>query len=651
MLKNKKGIFTHIVNIVTIALIIECFLCALLAVRLYAKEDCYDRIEEATLQASVMTKKAIDDSKEKLNIFANVIAANARNTNESLLVNMKNFCDTQYFTSLCIHRADGSLVCHEGGLHEQIKLPSFADERKESYISDMVSLGDTDDKKFFYIMVPIVKGEETVAYLYGFMPLSVLPTFVNSTAYDGKCHFYIVDGNTGDFLMDTWHVGKPLGNIDNMKERETRSGYDIKTMHKNIREGKDGYLIFKSKTTDSWLYTYYMPLGINNWSIQITIDEQTALESYNGVTFTVLILAICVIVFMVMHVLALMTQTAKTRQKTKKGLKKTEYMYKVQTALLNAHNNPDYIGQALRTVANEMRAETMLLLTFSDKMVTNSYYWPSTDKAQAMNMIGRNIKDDCPSMFDELSEGNNVIYYDSESNIELSGEAGAVFKALDVSNIMLVPIVDNAKTLRGAICAVNMAHKFESCEMLECITYDLFMAIANVENHNIIKNMGVMDYLTKLKNRNSYESELSNYATMDCESLWCVFIDANGLHELNNEEGHKAGDTMLCTIADMVKKYFGENHSYRLGGDEFVAFAIDSTVEALMKKKKAIIAELTLKGYSVSLGFEGVSKTSDGIFDVDALVVKAEEIMYTQKREYYERNNIPHERSYFLRNE
>ncbi len=649
MAKNKKGTFTHIVNIVTIAIIVECFLCALMAVRLYAKEDCYNRIEEATLQAAEMTKKAIDDSKEKLNVFSNMIAANAKNTNNDLLMHMKNFCDTQNFSSVCIHKADGSVVCHEGGLHENVKLPSFEEESKESYISDVISLGDTADKKFFYIAVPVVRGEETVALMYGFMPLSVLPTFVNSTAYDGKCNFYIVDGNTGEFLMDTLHQNSPLGNMTDMGPRDTKKGYDMKSMHTDIRAGRDGYFIFRSTSSGEWLYIYYMPLGINNWSIQITLDEPTALASYNGVTATVMMLAVCVIIFMIIHVLTLMIQTSRTKQKDKYGLKKTEYMYNVQKALLNAHNNPDYIGQALKTIAIEMRAETMLLLTLSDKVVTGSYYWPSSDKAQAMNLLGRNVRDDFPAIFDELVCGNNVIYYNNESNIELSKTARAIFNSLDVSNIMLVPIVDNTGLLRGAICAVNMAQRHESCEKLECITYDLFMAIANVENHAIIKNMGVMDYLTKLKNRNSYESELSSYATMDCESLWCFFVDVNGLHELNNSKGHKAGDAMLCSVADVIKKIFGENHSYRFGGDEFVSFVADSSVEECLRKKKTILAELAVKGYSVSLGFEGVSKTRDGIFDVDALVAKAEEIMYRRKREYYKSNNITDERSYFLR--
>ena len=32
----------------------------------------------------------------------------------------------------------------------------------------------------------------------------------------------------------------------------------------------------------------------------------------------------------------------------------------------------------------------------------------------------------------------------------------------------------------------------------------------------------------------------------------CVYIDANGLHELNNERGHEAGDLMLRFVAESL---------------------------------------------------------------------------------------------------
>lgn len=55
--------------------------------------------------------------------------------------------------------------------------------------------------------------------------------------------------------------------------------------------------------------------------------------------------------------------------------------------------------------------------------------------------------------------------------------------------------------------------------------------------------------------------------------LACIYIDANGLHEINNARGHLAGDQMLRFIADTLKVSFGEEALYRIGGDEFVVFS------------------------------------------------------------------------------
>lgn len=55
-------------------------------------------------------------------------------------------------------------------------------------------------------------------------------------------------------------------------------------------------------------------------------------------------------------------------------------------------------------------------------------------------------------------------------------------------------------------------------------------------------------------------------------SAICVYIDANGLHELNNERGHEAGDLMLRFVAESLMEQFPKGSLYRVGGDEFVVF-------------------------------------------------------------------------------
>ncbi len=645
MQKSKRNMFLHILNVITVALIIECFLCSLLLVRKYARNDCFERIEETTKQMSHIFTTSMEDNREKLVVFADILAANSTNPDELLMNYMENFCRTQDFSAVCIHRANGSSVYSGDHTYGMVELPSFEEEvARLPYVSDIYSAGDTAEEKFFYQAVPIVRKGETVGILYAYMKLSVLPEYINSTAYDGACYFYIVDGDTGDFIMDTWHKGK-LGNIDSMGDRETRDGYDIEAMRQDIRNGGSGYFVFKSRTTGEWLYTYYMPTTVNNWSIQMTIDEKTAFVSYDDMGMTILVLSIIVIVLMFMHVVALMIQTSLAKRKDKERLKKAGYMYEVQHALLNAHNNPGSVERALKIVANELQAETVLLLTVTDYVVNNSYYWPSKDRTQAMELVGRNIRDDFPVIFDSLFENKSFVYYPESENEELSPSAMKVFERFDVSNIIIVPVMDNSSMLKGAICAVNLAEKVTDCELLECVTYDFFMAITNVENHNIIKNMGAMDYLTNIKNRNSYELELLEYTDMACENLWCVFVDVNGLRELNNTRGHKAGDIMLCAVAAAVKKAYGDKMTYRVGGDEFVAFVPDITRERMINKKEALIAELKAMHYNISVGFEAAVRKEDGTFDIERVIDEAEAMMYSDKREFHQ-HEVPSEMHY-----
>ncbi len=655
--KQQKLAFTHVLNVVTVALIVECFLCAILAVRMYARNDCFDRIEENAVQVSEMFYHSLNERGDKLTVFADILAANSENPEALLQVYMENFCKTQYFSALCIHRANGATVYygehpHEDGInmHESFEVEA----NKLPYVSNVFFYGDSPGDSYIYQAVPIVRNDEIIAILYGYTSLDKFPTFITSTAYGGKARFYIVDGNTGNLLMDEYH-GKLLNIFSQtMSDSLTRQGYDYETMKERIKEGKSGYLIFSTNSNAKWYYTYYTPLELGewskhsdvNWTMQMTIDETTAFEAYNDVGMMVLLLMVIVIVLMFVHVIALMIQNASKHKHDKESIHKAGYISAVQRALLNAHNNPDFVDQALKIIAEEMKAETVLLLSFSDKVVTNAQYWPSKDKAQAMNMVGRNIRDDFPTLFDLISSNTSVLYDGNDADIDISDTTKLVFENLEVSNMVLVPITDTAGVLKGAIASVNVA-ELKDAEMLECVTYDFFMALTNLENHNIIKRMGTLDYLTGMKNRNCYESEIIEYMNMDCDDLWCMYVDVNGLHEVNNSKGHKAGDKMLCAVADAIRRVFGEKNTFRLGGDEFIAFTANSSEEVCLKKKKLIMSELAAKDYYVSIGFDGGKKDPDGTFDVDRIVSGAEAIMYTEKWKFYEAHNLTPDRGHF----
>ena len=145
------------------------------------------------------------------------------------------------------------------------------------------------------------------------------------------------------------------------------------------------------------------------------------------------------------------------------------------------------------------------------------------------------------------------------------------------------------------------------------------------------------DLLTGLCNRNSYEQKLETYSSMCNQELSCVYVDVNGLHELNNTRGHAAGDKMLQFVGKTLQKEFGERNSFRIGGDEFVVLAIDEKEEVIQAKIDHIQMLVEAEAYHVSIGY-AIGNTSET--DVSWLVSTAEKHMYEAKQLYYQQRGV-----------
>ena len=148
-----------------------------------------------------------------------------------------------------------------------------------------------------------------------------------------------------------------------------------------------------------------------------------------------------------------------------------------------------------------------------------------------------------------------------------------------------------------------------------------------------IRYLSETDLMTGARNRNMYERVLEHYPRTCEQSLTCAYVDVNGLHNLNNAQGHKSGDVMLQTVAGALLERFGSEHVYRIGGDEFVAFAPDSEEEAVRWDMKRIADVLEASGYDISVGV-ACSRLED--MDVRRMLAEAEHEMYGQKRLYYQ---------------
>lgn len=143
-----------------------------------------------------------------------------------------------------------------------------------------------------------------------------------------------------------------------------------------------------------------------------------------------------------------------------------------------------------------------------------------------------------------------------------------------------------------------------------------------------------MDTLTKLYNRDKYEHDIDQLEK-DCpECFTCIYIDAVGLHEINNHLGHAAGDSMLCRIADTLRQYFADDQTYRIGGDEFVIFCLHTEKAILKHTISELRKTLRENDYEISIGMETRRKGRS----ISDTINRAEYAMRYDKTQFYNQN-------------
>jgi diguanylate cyclase (GGDEF)-like protein len=152
------------------------------------------------------------------------------------------------------------------------------------------------------------------------------------------------------------------------------------------------------------------------------------------------------------------------------------------------------------------------------------------------------------------------------------------------------------------------------------------------------------DGLTGLLNRRAafamLEHDLAR-ASREDRRMMALFIDLDGLKEINDAHGHAAGDDALRLTAEALQGSTRQSDVVaRLGGDEFlvagIVFEDADEVGALAERVRTAVAsqELGCPDGPMPLRCSiGVALTTDPGDSVDSLVRKADTALYTAKRE------------------
>ena len=567
----------------------------------------------------------IDSDREQLEMVARVIAHYEDLTGQEVRDLLGSYRAGGMMSRLELLLPNNRVFTENGEYIDANGILSFEEQAaKGAHISNRET--DLADPNLYILRhyVPVVKDNQTVAILYGIVELGTLPEELMSGYYGGDAAIYIIDGNSGDFLVDTWH--NEFGNIWALGEREMAPGYDHEQLKKGLQDGKTGYVVFVSRTVGEYLYFYYEPIGINAWQVALSVPESIVFARANGVKQILTVFLIFEAVCFLLYFVWMYRHAKRQTNEKQRQLDTLNYIYDVEKLLFNAHQKQENIIEALEKIAHITTAEQVCFCLQKQFQQGTSYLWEKAEKSgmwedtlHTQNIVG--------ILWEYFQEGaSQFAAYGKE-------EFQAVFREKPplIQSLMAVPVEDTGGTICGILIACNMKDKEASLALLKSVSFSFLMFYHNMRSYYDMKEQGEKDILTGLLNRNRFERDLSQYYNQLSSQLACVYIDVNGLHELNNTQGHEAGDIMLHKVADQIRKQFGDQSAYRIGGDEFVVFIKDREENSIEKLCRNMESVLEKEQIHISIGIQWEKEVSS----IRRLIKKAEKKMYVAKRAYY----------------
>lgn len=155
------------------------------------------------------------------------------------------------------------------------------------------------------------------------------------------------------------------------------------------------------------------------------------------------------------------------------------------------------------------------------------------------------------------------------------------------------------------------------------------LAQANQQLHQL----SILDELTGLYNRRGFlllaEKQLL-IARRSKRNLLLFYADMDGLKQINDQQGHGAGDQALITVAKSLEKTFRTSDiKARLGGDEFIVMAIEAKEPDIPTVLRRLEASLNEHALSMSIGVISIDPRKK--VDLGELITNADKAMYKVK--------------------
>ena len=592
------------------------------------EEECWNRLENASEAIIQSIQSRVNDDLNYLRLIGKDFSNEDHlPTYEEYRDRFAAFEDVSLFERVDLLMKNNTLYTMHGDV-QQIYSNDFLILNSTAEYMDLVHTDTLTNERSVNYYVPILQNDSVVAYLVGVIQCDAMDEKFYTPILNGKTHNLIIDTTDGQVVMDNKNM-----NIDNIaSDTDFKLLASKKNVVKAINSLKSGVVTFKKGNINQYLI--YKPVKIYNWELLITVSENVAFASTLMLKQNHMIMVICEIVILLLYCGFYIKKVRRISLKShelSEDLNVSNTLIQCVRILSNSADQKRSIDEILQIICEFYQAQRCYVLDLDmDNKKTNGIYeyGKQYDDIHVENMVRLCLEH--MDLVNQFFENQKSYYIDDVTNeISVTSPIYSSFIQQKIHSIIVVPFMDD-KQINGVFAVDNPKQNYYQKDFLESLCFFIKTAMAREKEKAKLKNLSYVASLTYAQNRNHFNEYIEQNRNKELHSLGVIYLDLNGLKEVNDKMGHIAGDTLIITASYVLQEIFLDN-SYRVGGDEFVVIEQDVSELLFFDQYSKLLNRMKELEISVATG----CVWKEACINLSEILQEADQKMYEDKKHYY----------------
>lgn len=592
------------------------------------EEECFNRLENASETMVQSIKNRVNDDLNYLRLIGKDFSNEDHlPTYEEYKDRLSTFEDVSLFERVDLLMKNNTLYTMHDEV-QQIYTNEFLVLNSTAEYMDRVHTDTLTNKRSVNYYVPIQQNETVIAYLVGVFQCDTMDDQFYTKIWNGKTHNSIIDTTDGQVVMDNQDL-----NIDNIaSDTDFKLLSPKKNVLKQIHSLKSG--AFASEKNGEKKYFVYKPVGVCNWELLVMVNEEDAFANVLTLKHNYMVMVICEILILLLYCGFYITKVRRISKKSNElneDLNVSNTLIQCVRKLSNDLYKESTIDEILQIICEFYQAERcyILDLDMDNKKVNGIFeYGKRHDDIHIENMVRLCLEH--TDLINQFFENQKSYYIEDVTHeIPYTSPIYASFMQQKIHSIIVVPFMDNKK-IKGVFAVDNPKLNYYQKDFLESFCFFIKTAMEREKEKTKLKNLSYVDSLTYAQNRNHFNEYIEQNRNKELHSLGVIYLDLNGLKEINDKMGHIAGDTLIITASYALQEIFLDN-SYRVGGDEFVVIEQDVSELLFFDQYAKLLKRMKELEISVATGCVWKETCSN----LSETLQEADQKMYEDKKRYY----------------